>query len=239
MRFDLTQPSDTLCCRSFWRWHMWWLLPAGVTVWGLQVSGLDHQLARFLYAWQGYAWHWRDSWLLETLIHRWAKYALLLAYLALLVSALLSRTVASLAPYRRGLWYLVLALPLGTLVVSWLKSVTAMDCPWDLKGFGGNKPFIGLFEFHPDSFPRGRCFPAAHASAAYTWFALYFFSVVYKPHWRWTALVVVVAMGLIFGLAQQLRGAHFLSHDLAAAMVSWFVSAVLCVLFFCLPKRQG
>jgi membrane-associated PAP2 superfamily phosphatase len=36
-----------------------------------------------------------------------------------------------------------------------------------------------------------------------------------------------LAAGLIFGLAQQLRGAHFLSHDLWALAISWLVALAL------------
>ncbi len=221
------------CPWKFWLTHLWWLAPAAGAVWGLQVSGWDERLAWIFYAWQGHAWRWQDSWLLETLIHRQAKYFLIGVYLLLLALAVASLKKPSLLRYRRGLWYLIVAIPLGTLTVSWLKGVTHMDCPWDLVQFGGTKPYVGLFETHPGTFSYGRCFPAAHASAAFSWFALYFFARVYYPQWRWHALAAVALLGLVFGLAQQLRGAHFLSHDLASAMVTWLVSLALFALFFC------
>ena len=36
-----------------------------------------------------------------------------------------------------------------------------------------------------------------------------------------------LVIGLVFGIAQQLRGAHFLSHDLWALMVCWLVALSL------------
>ncbi len=233
-----TANSAARCQRDWLLKHLAWLLPGALAVYGLQESGLDHQLAALLYRWQGHAWAWQQHWLLETVIHRWAKYALLAAYLAILVLAGLSLKKTRLAPYRRGLWYLALALGLGTLSVSALKTITHMDCPWDLLEFGGDKPYVGLFHPHPGTFAYGHCFPAAHASAAYAWFALYFFAVAYFPRWRWRVLSAVVILGVVFGFAQQLRGAHFLSHDLASAMVTWAVSLILFVLFFCRPSQS-
>jgi len=224
------------CQGAFWRKHLLWLLPGLLVIYGLQELGLDHQLAALFYRWQGHSWAWQQHWLLETVIHRWAKYVLLAAYVGIIVLAVLSWKNDRLAPYRRGLWYLVLALGLGTLSVSALKAVTHMDCPWDLREFGGLKPYVGLFHRHPGTFAYGQCFPAAHASAAYAWFALYFFSLLYFPQWRRWILAAVVSLGLVFGLAQQVRGAHFLSHDVASAMVTWAVSLALFVLFFC---RKG
>ncbi len=235
-RFFSQSPASFQCSAAFWKRHLAWLIPGGLLLFVLQITGLDHRLAQLFYHWQGNSWQWQDQWLLEMVIHRWAKYLLLLAYLGVVILAVLSGKVAAWRPYRRGLWYLVAALALGTLTVSALKAVTHMDCPWDLLEFGGNKPFVSLFQRHPGTFAYGHCFPAAHASAAYTWFALYFFVLVYFPAWRWRVLAAVIATGLLFGFAQQLRGAHFLSHDLASAMVTWLVSQVLFALFFC---RKG
>jgi membrane-associated PAP2 superfamily phosphatase len=41
------------------------------------------------------------------------------------------------------------------------------------------------------------------------------------------ALLGAILVGVIFSLGQQARGAHFLSHDLASAVIVWFVQLVL------------
>ena len=69
--------------------------------------------------------------------------------------------------------------------------------------------------------PRAACFPAGHASAGYAWMALYFFFLATRPQWRWLGLAVGIVLGLLFGVVQQLRGAHFLSHDLWTAVICW------------------
>lgn len=46
-----------------------------------------------------------------------------------------------------------------------------------------------------------------------------------KSHQRWLALGTVLVSGLLFGVVQQLRGAHFISHDLWTLVICWFVAA--------------
>lgn len=78
---------------------------------------------------------------------------------------------------------------------------------------------------------RARCFPAGHASGAYAWFTLYFFCREYFPNWRWASLIFVISLGIVFGVTQQLRGAHFISHDLFTLSLCWFISLAMYCLF--------
>ena len=48
-----------------------------------------------------------------------------------------------------------------------------------------------------------------------------------RPAWRIPALGVALAAGAAFGIAQQLRGAHFLSHDLGALALCVLVAGAL------------
>lgn len=102
--------------------------------------------------------------------------------------------------------------------------------PWDLLRYGGRQPFIGLFTLRPEGMPAQACFPAGHASAGYAWLCLYFFALLWRPSWRWTGLWIGLGTGLVFGISQQLRGAHFLSHDIATALICWLLSLGLYVL---------
>ena len=74
---------------------------------------------------------------------------------------------------------------------------------------------------------RPPAFPPGHASAGYTWIASYFFFAAIRPQWRWAGLALGLGLGLTFGITQQFRGAHFLSHDLWTVMICWTVSFVL------------
>src|SRR5690606_12799694 len=93
--------------------------------------------------------------------------------------------------------------------------------------YGGLRPFIGLFQTRPLLLGHAACFPAGHAGSGYAWVALFFFMREVRPQWRWPALLIALALGAVFGVAQQLRGAHFLSHDLWSLAISWTVASTL------------
>src|SRR5690606_20864867 len=88
------------------------------------------------------------------------------------------------------------------------------------------------------AFRYGACFPAGHASAAYAWFGFYYFAREYMPRWKWWALTAVCALGAVFGAGQQLRGAHFLSHDIWTLGLCWFIATGLYLLAFRRPCRS-
>ncbi|QJW84804.1 hypothetical protein HK414_17725 [Ramlibacter terrae] len=73
----------------------------------------------------------------------------------------------------------------------------------------------------------GRCFPAGHASSGFALFGGYFAwrGVDARTAHRW--LAGAGAGGLVLGLAQQWRGAHFMSHTLWTAVVCWWVAAAV------------
>ena len=114
----------------------------------------------------------------------------------------------------------VFAMVLVTATVGLLKVVTNVDCPWDLAGFGGDRPYVTLFGDRPDYLPRAQCFPGAHSSSG---FALVCFYFVLRDRSRAAGALGAgraVLVGAVFSIGQQARGAHFLSHDLASAASS-------------------
>src|SRR3546814_13809021 len=56
---------------------------------------------------------------------------------------------------------------------------------------------------------------------------LFFFFGGTRPQWRWKGLVAGLCAGLVFGVSQQLRGAHFASHDAWTLLVCWLVALLL------------
>ncbi len=203
-------------------------LVAALAVTALMDLGGDQVLADLFYRLQGNQWALESAWITATVAHKGGKWASVLAGLAVLVACFLTRKRD-----RRlhvALLYLFLAVALSTALVAGLKPLTRMDCPWDLLRYGGSRPFIGLLQPRPDALGAPACFPAGQASAGYAWLSLYFFALLYRPAWRWAGLAIGLAAGLLLGLAQQLRGAHFLSHDLATAALCWCVSLGLFAL---------
>jgi membrane-associated PAP2 superfamily phosphatase len=76
------------------------------------------------------------------------------------------------------------------------------------------------------------CFPAGHASAGYAWISSYFFGLYYQSRWRWVGLGASMIAGAVFGFVQQIRGAHFISHDIWTLAICWFFSLALFLFFF-------
>lgn len=223
---------------GFYRMHLQWPLLALATVFGTwTVLHGDPWLADRLYAWEGSHWALRHAWITQHVIHLLGRDLSTAAWLAALAAWLMACGRRDWAQLRKPLLYLLLATALSTLLVAWIKSWSNVDCPWDITRYGGTRPYIGLLQWRPEGLPRGQCFPAGHAGGGYTWVALYFFLLVVKPRLRWWGLAAGLGAGLLFGVSQQLRGAHFLSHDLAAAAICWTTATVLYGTFWRKPDR--
>ncbi len=189
--------------------------------------GGDLWLADRLYALQGGHWAWREAFLTQHVVHRLGRDLDIALWLAVLVAWCIALRRQAWEPLRAPLACLLASTALAMASVAWVKSWSNMDCPWDLLRYGGDRPYIGLLAMRPVGLARGACFPAGHASGGYAWLALYFFFADVRPRWRWIGLATGISLGLVFGISQQLRGAHFLSHDLFTAALCWAV-AVAC-----------
>jgi membrane-associated PAP2 superfamily phosphatase len=198
----------------------------------LMAGNGDQWVADQLYRWQGDQWALKDAWWTSQLIHKGGRDLTWAVALLVMLALVRSRLDARWRPLGRPLLYLLLSVGLSTGLIALLKSGTHMDCPWDLERYGGLRPFVGLFEARPAALGNPACFPAGHAGSGYAWVALFFFMREVRPQWRWPALLTALAVGAIFGLAQQLRGAHFLSHDLWSLAISWAVASTLYLLLF-------
>ena len=211
-------------------WHAW--LPVTVFVLAIAVLmslDVDRRLAEGLFVdtqtghWLGEGTFWAD-----TLLHRWGRNFARLLGVAGIVALLLSFKLPRLRPHRRALGYYVACMAVVPLLVGGLKIATNVDCPRDLQGYGGDRPYIELFGDRPDGLPRAECFPGAHSSSAFALFCLYFLGLAYSRRMAMMGLSVALALGAVFSLDQQARGAHFVSHDFWSAAIAW----AICLLFY-------
>jgi membrane-associated PAP2 superfamily phosphatase len=198
-----------------------------------QYTQIDLWLAKQFYNSSLHQWPYREHWLLQAVVHKSGRKAVYAMGVGMLICLLMSqRATSKLAPYRRELAFLVLAGISGPLLITYLKSHTHIYCPWDLRLFGGSKPYFHLFDGISNGLDIGHCFPAGHASLGYTLVNLYFFCLIVKPEYKFYGLTIGLVIGSVFGVGQQIRGAHFLSHDLFALAVCWFCSAGVFMAFF-------
>lgn len=215
---------------QFYRQHLFYPLLVLAVTWALIIGfSLDRHLADYFYHLGGNTWAWKNTWFTEHLIHRGGRNLsfLLLFVVGALVAA--SYYHPALRGQQKKLWFLLLASGGSSLIVVSLKAVLAISCPWEFGIYGGHLPYEDIAQ---QLFSRtgSGCFPAGHASAGYAWVGLYFFLL--QSRWRWLALATTLSAGILFGFVQQLRGAHFISHDLATVTICWFYSMGLYLALF-------
>ena len=184
-------------------------------------SGLDLVLAQAVGSLQGFSF--RNDWLLTTVMHDDAKH---LAWVV--VVALCALVIWPFGPFKELSFTRRLQLPasalIATAVISILKSFSGTSCPWDLVDFGGVARHLSHWSgWLQSDGGGGHCFPAGHATSGFAfmggWFALRGRLPQVAKWW----LVCAIGAGFVLGAAQQLRGAHFMSHTLWTAWICWVV----------------
>ena len=219
-------PASVADQDDFWNQHAWIPLILFASLFTLvEWTGLDRILAHALFYDPVHGWlgEGAGGWWAHGVIHnggRWLARTVAGTALALWIASFLS---ARMRHWRRSAGFVFMSMAAAVLVVGGLKLITDVDCPWDLAEFGGDRPYIALFAARPHGLPAAQCFPGAHSSSG---FALVCFYFVYRDRSRAiaaAALIGALAVWCVFALAQEARGAHFLSHDLAGLAVVWLV----------------
>ena len=187
-------------------------------------SGLDLAMAHWFGSASGFAleshWLWRN--VLHDDIRLWPW----VFELGLLIAIVLPvGTVRQLPMARRT--QLALTTLAALLTISTIKLYSHTSCPWDLQQFGGVATYVSHWAWGLRDGGTGGCFPAGHASAGFAFIGGFFAfrQVLPATARRW--LVGAMGVGLVFGLAQQIRGAHYMSHTLWTAWLCWTVAAAL------------
>jgi membrane-associated PAP2 superfamily phosphatase len=218
----MTSPAFEVWWRHV-RWPLYVFVPIALV---LATTDLDLDIARALFFDSAHG-HWRgaDSVWVTVVLHTGGRWAVRVLVFAAIVAWAATFVRPAIRTWRRPLVYFIIATVLGVGIVGLLKVLTNVDCPWDLQPFGGAFPFVHLFADRPDALRRAACFPAAHASSGYALLALYFVWRERDERRARLGLALGIAMGCLFGVAQQARGAHFLSHDLWSAFIVWTIAA--------------
>ncbi len=134
----------------------------------------------------------------------------------------------SLRPYRRQALLIALSLAVVPSVIAFLKSTTNVYWPDQLERYGGDKPYVKVFESYPETYhqtKRGQGFPAGHASGGFALMSLYFAFETRRG--KLLGLAAGLALGWVMGLYQIAKGAHFLSHTLVTMLGAWLLILVL------------
>ncbi len=189
-------------------------------------SRLDFALQRLFYS-PGTGFIGSDSFWLEDILHDRAKQAVILLGVAAIIGFLWSLLPTRLRAWRAQLGYVVLTLALATSIVTPLKILTEVHCPWSLSEFGGSEIHTPLLSARAPSDKPGRCWPGGHASAGFSLVAFYFALRDRRPKSARITLGIALGLGLAFSIGRMLQGAHFLSHNLWTFLLDWLI-CVLC-----------
>ncbi len=199
-------------------WLAWFALLGATLVW--DASGLDRTVMQGLADGSGFAL--RHHWWLEQVLHDAAR-----QIATLVVVALVAMAVWPVGPLRQwNRWQraeVVTGTVLALVVVNAVKRHSLTSCPWDLQEFGGAATYVSHWAWGVVDGGPGHCFPGGHASAALAFLALplpWLASADRLQRQRgWRVLQVVLGLGLLLGLTQTLRGAHYPSHTAWTALI--------------------
>lgn len=172
-----------------------------------EMSGGDLWLMQQFGSVHGFAL--REQWWLRVLLHEGLRQLAIAAYVYLLIG--IWRPLPGLRGCTRTQRIeMFCGVTLSLLLVSGLKSLSLTSCPWDLAQFGGVASYVphwlqGISDGGP-----GRCFPSGHASAGFAFLSVA--AAVGQQALQRRVLITVLLFGMLCGVAQLLRGAHYPSH---------------------------
>ncbi|WP_434648708.1 phosphatase PAP2 family protein [Pseudomonas sp. D1-2] len=189
----------------------------------LELTTLDMDLASLFYSAAEGGFIGRHSFFLEDILHDRAKQMVIVFCILAVAGFIASFFVDRLTPFKRELGCLVLSLALATAFVTPLKAVTAVQCPWSLKEFGGKETYSELLSPRPATDKPGRCWPGGHAATGFTLFALFFVLRDRRPRLARQSLVFAFALGTVFSVGRMMQGAHFFSHNVWTAVFCWLI----------------
>lgn len=129
---------------------------------------------------------------------------------------------------------------LSTIIVPTLagygKKISNVYCPSQTQIYEGSFPYVKIMENYPSSFQqihKGRCFPAGHATGAFSLMSLFF--LFKKRRNKFIGLSLGVVLGWTSGVYQMLRGEHFLSHTLFTMIMALIM---ICIIDYLVKKIQ-
>ncbi|MFH1216088.1 MAG: phosphatase PAP2 family protein [Pseudomonadota bacterium] len=197
-----------------------------------EYSGLDLWWVSHFYDFPSQNWLFKHHWFFDSVIHTGGQWLVKIMALMWLIAFIMTFFRQSMKPFRKILVYFIVATAAGPLLVNLGKQFTHIYTPWDLQIFHGEQPYIRLFDTVPDGAPVGHAFPAGHSSGGFAFLSLYFLMKHHDSLYSRYGLFFGLCLGLVFGLGQQVRGAHFPSHDLFSLAICWGAGMTVYFAFY-------
>ena len=198
---------------------------------------IDEILIRPFYSSESASWPFQNAFLFQNVLHKGGEKLDVLIVISF-ISILFTKKIRSDRGLQILFYHGLLSALLCMAIVTVLKSSNPILCPWDTGAFGGLHGFVSLFSFFDRNLPVSHCFPAGHSSGGFAWISFYFSGQLVYGERRARYLAPGLILGCIFGITQQMRGAHFISHDFATFVICWIVSGLTAIGFEYLFKKK-
>ena len=227
MTLAATHPLHLPAVLPRWWWQATGLALAGVLAW--DASGLDLTVMSWLGNSEGFAL--RHRWWLATVLHDGARRAATVLYL--LLWAMVWRPLGVFKQFERHERVdMMVGVTVALITISLMKRYSLTSCPWELQAFGGAARYVSHWQWGLADGGGGMCFPGGHASSALAFMALALPGLAAQPGSRRhqtgvRLLALVLLLGMVLGVVQTLRGAHYPSHSLWTAWLCWCVAGAV------------
>ena len=206
-----------------------------LSLWFFQMSDVDLQIQNYFFDFSTKSWRIdRSEPVKKFIFYQFPKIIfaiLILIILPLCIFSFIDKK-NKLANKRYDFLLIIIGLCLIPLIAGNVKKFTNIYCPNQLEIYGGNKPYVKIFDDYPIEFKqekKGQCFPAGHAI---TGFSLYIFCfILYKKSQQIFVFLGVTILGWILGFYQILKGAHFISDTLIAMLLCLFLAQVIAKIY--------
>lgn len=197
-----------------------WPLLALILLLAWDASHLDLRAMRQVGDASGFAL--RDAWVTRSLIHEGGRIVSYVAMGFIVLLNLWPRILPALTRRERT-WWLVTTL-VCLAVISLMKRSSMTSCPYDLAEFGGMAQYVSHWALGVKDGGGGHCFPSGHASAAFAYLAgAWALARAYPRAARaWGGAFVL--LGIVYGVGQMVRGAHYPSHTMWTGWICWAVT---------------
>lgn len=222
----LAWPAARSMARPRWQTDLTVTLTLLVGLLAWDAAGWDLVVAGFFGTAEGFAL--RNDFIFSRVLHDGGRAMAWVLMLTLVLTAAREHARSAPARHRPGhadRWRWLGVMLLCLLVVPAIKRLSNTSCPWDQSVFGGVAHYVSHWQWGLVDGGPGHCFPSGHAVAAFGFFGMHFLWRDHDPRRARRWLVAVGLTGLVFGLAQLARGAHYPSHTLWSAWLCWTLCA--------------
>ncbi len=216
-----TPPTDIFIILS--------LASLALSLWLIQSSNIDLELQQYLFDSQSKDWLFdRAEPIKKLFFYNGPKILFGLTILLCLIARFVPKFQPRDIAKRQRLTLIILGLILIPLIAGNIKKFTNVYCPANLEIYGGDKPYVKIFDSYPQDFhsrKKGQCFPAGHCVTGFALMILFF--ALQKKSMRLLSLFSSITLGWSMGFYQMAKGVHFFGDTLISMLLCFFLAALI------------